>query len=102
MLTPLNIYFPGSRRCGIRKTSTPRGRIGFTASKGLPGVGFTRREWNAIKDLSSGTVTRTILETTLPTCPLERVMKYTASFTLQSSAANHATVRAKLNALEQH
>jgi hypothetical protein len=27
-----------------------RGGIDLPASKGLPGVGFTRAEWNAIKD----------------------------------------------------
>lgn len=46
-----------------------RGRIVFTASKGLPGVGFTRAEWNAIKDMQSGTVTRTITDTTPPHRP---------------------------------
>lgn len=32
------------------------GRIIFTCSKGLPGVGYQRKEWNEIKDKSSGTI----------------------------------------------
>jgi len=74
------------------------GRIVFTASKGLPGVGFTRAEWNAIKDMQSGTVTRTITDTTLPTGPVERTLEYTAPFTLQNRETDYATVWAKLDA----
>jgi hypothetical protein len=59
-------------------------RIVFTASKGLPGLGFTRAEWNAIKTMQSGTVTRQITDTTLPTDPIERTLEYTAPFTLQN------------------
>ena len=75
-----------------------RGRIVFTASKGLPGVGFTRAEWNAIKDMQSGTVTRTITDTTLPTGPVERTLEYHAPFTLQNRETDYATVWNKLDA----
>ena len=75
-----------------------RGRIVFTASKGLPGVGFSRAEWNAIKGKQSGTVTRTITDTTLPTGPVERTLEYTAPFTLQNRETDYATVWAKLDA----
>ncbi len=56
------------------------GRIVFTASKGLPGVGFSRLEWNAIKYLESGTVERTIMDDTLPGGPRERTITYKAPF----------------------
>jgi hypothetical protein len=73
-----------------------RGRIVFTASKGLPGVGFTRPEWNAIKDMQSGTITRTITDTTLPTGPVERVIEYHAPYTRNNREQDYATVWAKL------
>jgi hypothetical protein len=46
--------------------------------KTLPGVGFCRAEWNAINDMKSGSVNRSVLDTTLPTGPLEHVIAYTA------------------------
>jgi hypothetical protein len=36
------------------------GRIVFTCSKALPNVGFTRPEWEKIRDMNSGTVPREI------------------------------------------
>jgi len=56
------------------------GRIVFTCSKGLPGVGFSRAEWNKIKDMMSGQVHRTILDDTLPGGPRERTITYEAPF----------------------
>ena len=70
-----------------------RGRIVFTASKGLPGVGFTRVEWNAIKDMQNGTVTHT----TLPFGLVESTLEYTAPFILQNRETDYATVRARLD-----
>jgi hypothetical protein len=77
------------------------GRPKATASKGLPGVRFSRPEWNAIKDMKSGSVNRSVLDTTVPTGPLERVIEYTALFTLQNRETDYATVWASLDALEQ-
>jgi len=64
------------------------GRIVFTASKGLTGVGFPRKGkgrgankeigWEDIKDMTSGTVSRTILDDTLPGGPVERTITYVA------------------------
>ncbi len=56
------------------------GRIVFTNSKGLVGVGFTRQKWNEIKDMKSGTVERTITDDTLPGGPRERTIVYQAPF----------------------
>jgi len=56
------------------------GRIVFTCSKGLAGVGFPRPEWNKIKDMKSGTVERTIEDDTLPGGPRERTIVYHAPF----------------------
>ena len=56
------------------------GRIIFTASKGLPGVGFSRPEWEQIKDKKSGTVERKVIDDTLPGGPRERTIIYEAPF----------------------
>jgi hypothetical protein len=65
-----------------------RGRIVFTNSKGLPGVGLPRTAkkgeptpgWNDVKDLRSGTVSRTILDDTQPGGPRKRTIVYEAPF----------------------
>jgi hypothetical protein len=66
------------------------GRIVFTASKGLTGVGFPRKGsgrgankttgWEDICDMTSGTVSRTIIDDTLPGGPVERTITYEAPF----------------------
>lgn len=82
-----------------------RGRIVFTASKGLPGVGLPRKVakpkvvrtqradglteidgtklgWEDIRELPAGhVVTRRVTDNTLPTGPVERVLEYHAPFT---------------------
>ena len=56
------------------------GRIVFTPSKGLPGVGFDRQRWNEIKEMESGTVIRAMVDDTLPGGPRERTITYVAPF----------------------
>ena len=78
------------------------GRIVFTLSKGLPGVGLPRKAqkhdinygiitpartesgialgWEDVKHLKEGIVTRRILDDTLPGGPFERVIEYHAPF----------------------
>ena len=63
----------------------------FTCSKGLPGVGFSRPEWNEIKNMKSGTVPRTITDDTLPGGPRERTITYTAPFDKCDREADYAT-----------
>ena len=75
------------------------GRIVFTASKGLPGVGFSRAEWDAIKHMTAGTVQRTITDTTLPTGPVERTITYQAPLTKRNREQDHAMVWAVLDEL---
>ncbi len=64
------------------------GRIVFTVSKGLVGVGFPRKAkkgelgWEDIKDMTSGTVERTIIDDTMPGGAIERTIIYEAPFTL--------------------
>jgi hypothetical protein len=66
------------------------GRIVFTASKGLTGVGFPRKGsgrgpnkttgWEDISDMTTGTVSRSIIDDTLPGGPVERTITYEAPF----------------------
>lgn len=67
------------------------GRIVFTCSKGLPGVGFGRPEWNRIKDMKEGTVQRTIQDDTLPGGPRPKTITYTAPFDRCDREADYRT-----------
>ncbi len=56
------------------------GRIVFTTSTGLRGVGVDGPQWREIKDMRAGTVTWTIVDDTLPGGPRERTVTYVAPF----------------------
>jgi hypothetical protein len=56
------------------------GRIVFTNNRSLTGVGYSRLEWDQIKDAPSGTFTRTITDDTQPGGPVERMIEYVAPF----------------------
>ena len=68
------------------------GRIVFTTSKRLTGVGFPRKgsgrgvnnstDWEDIADMKSGNVSRTIVDDTLPGGAVERIITYEAPFDL--------------------
>ena len=79
-----------------------KGRIVFTVSRGLVGVGLPRKQrkgetcynirtdrrhedgiplgWEDIRDLKRGVITRTIMDDTLPGGPFERTIEYHAPF----------------------
>lgn len=80
LCTIYRIQFPVLRQNENDTWYDRNGRIVFTCSKGLPGVGFSRPEWNAIRDMKSGTVSRTITDDTLPGGPRERTITYEAPF----------------------
>ena len=52
----------------------------FTNNRSLTNVGYTRSEWELIKDVKSGTYTRTIIDDTQPGGPIERNISYIAPF----------------------
>ena len=78
--TIYRVQFPVLRQYEADTWYDQNGRIVFTASKGLPGVGFSRPEWDPIKNMKSGTVSRTIMDDTLPGGPRERTITYVAPF----------------------
>ena len=74
------IQFPVLRQNENDTWYDQNGRIVFTCSKGLPGVGFSRPEWNEIKDMRAGTVKRKIIDDTMLGGPRERTIVYEAPF----------------------
>lgn len=91
LCTIYRIQFPVLRQNEKDTWYDRNGRIVFTCSKGLPGVGFSRPEWNDIKDMTSGTVSRTITDDTLPGGPRERTITFTAPFDRCDREADYAT-----------
>ena len=113
LLTIYHIQFPVLRQYEADTSYDANGRIVFTASKGLPGVGLPRNAdpkdtsytletptstrtglslgWEDIRDLPDATITRTILDDTLPGGPHERMIKYEAPFTRPNREDDYRT-----------
>ena len=89
------VQFPVLRQNESDTWYDQNGRIVFTCSKGLTGVGFTRPEWNDIKGMTSGTVERTIMDDTLPGGPIERTITYFAPFDRCDREKDYETVWAE-------
>ena len=101
-----------------------RGRIVFTASKGLVGVGLPRKKqagdtsngvrtarhhengialgWEDIRNLKHGVVTRAIMDDTVPGGPFERTIKYHAPFERCDRAEDYRTAWAALEKRLRH
>ena len=90
LITIYRVQFPVMQQYERDTWYDQNGRIVFTASKGLSGVGFPRKGsgrgpnkttgWEDIQGMTSGTVSRTILDDTLPGGPVERTITYQAPF----------------------
>ncbi|MEM9148857.1 MAG: hypothetical protein AAGB19_00075 [Cyanobacteria bacterium P01_F01_bin.3] len=86
LITIYRVQFPVMRQYEKETYYDQNGRIVFTNSRGLPGVGFPRKGkkgetgWQDIQSMSTGTVTRTITDDTLPNGPIERTITYVAPF----------------------
>ena len=103
LLTMYRIQFPVLQKNEADTWYDRNGRIVFTVSGSLPGVGLPRKAdpkdtsytlqtpqatrtglslgWEDIRDLPDATITRTILDDTLPGGPHERTITYEAPFT---------------------
>lgn len=80
LLAIYRIQFPVLQQNERETWYDRNGRIVFTVNRGLPGVGLDRPQWNEVKEMQSGTVTRTILNDTLPGGPRDRTITYIAPF----------------------
>ena len=90
LITIYRVQFPVMQQYERDTWYDRNGRIVFTASKGLTGVGFPRKGsgrganrttgWEDICDKTAGTVSRTIIDDTLPGGPVERTITYEAPF----------------------
>jgi hypothetical protein len=79
--TIYRIQFPVMRQYEQDTYYDAKGRIVWTNSKGLTGVGLKDRgEWDVVKKMESGTIDKTILDDTLPDGPVERTITYYAPF----------------------
>ena len=95
LTTVYRVQFPVLRQYESDTWYDQKGRIVFTCNKGLTGVGFTRPEWNEIKDMKSGTVKRTITDDTLPGGQRERTIVYEAPFDKCNREEDYETVWAE-------
>jgi hypothetical protein len=92
LCTIYRIQFPVLRQNEQDTWYDRNGRIVFTCGKALPNVGFTRPEWEKIRDMKSGTVPREIDDDTLPGGPRKRVITYEAPFDRCDREEDYKTV----------
>jgi hypothetical protein len=88
LITIYRVQFPVMQQYERDTLYDMNGRIVFTNSKGLSGVGFPRKGkgrganreigWENIQSMTTGTVSRTIMDDTLPGGPVERTITYLA------------------------
>ena len=88
LLTIYRIQFPVFRDYERNTYYDQTGRIAYLG--GDQGYGFSTPEWKKIQNMTSGVVTRTIVDNTLPTGPVERTIEYHAPFDPMNREADYA------------
>jgi hypothetical protein len=109
LLTIYRIQFPVLRQNEAETYYDQNGRIIFTVSKGLTGVGLPRNAakkgkypvcpgWEDVKDMQSGTISKTFMDDTLPGGPVERTIEYVAPFSKKNREEDYRVAWGMLDA----
>lgn len=99
LITLYRVQFPVMQQYEKETYYDMNGRIVFTSSKGLTGVGLPRKGnakkeiigWEDIKDLESGIIEVTVTDDTLPQGPTTRKIAYEAPFILCDRIEDYRT-----------
>ena len=99
LITIYRVQFPVMQQYEKETYYDMNGRIVFTTSKGLTGVGLPRQGnakkeiigWEDIKDLESGIIEVTVTDDTLPQGPTTRKIAYEAPFILCDRIEDYRT-----------
>ena len=91
LLTIYRTHFPVMRNYEQNTWYDRNGRIVYTNSKGLVGVGLDTAEWKDLKDLKSGAYQKTVVDDTLQEGPIELEKKYEAPFDRCDREADYRT-----------